>query len=824
MAIDTIFRRDATTSAPRSHDESDEIATSGLQHTGGGTGGLWTDAFTTGITVGGGAAYTGTTIGKAGTTDTFSGDVQIDGNLTVSGTTTTIDTELQTADAHILLNSEYTADAALANGIVMNVDPDGTSFSITDITTNVITTAGDHVAAGYAVGDFILIQNPANPANAGVFEIGAVTATTITIDTTPVEGFSGTALTDDATAQGTMVKVQLAVLRSTGAGVFQTGTGTSAPITYSNLATGAGNNLQGAYEQGNTIVTDAGNGDFDVSGTEAISLDASAASNFTVAGAGVDLTLSSTAGRVILDGGEAVADAVTIDASAAAGGIDMDSGTAGTAIDSTGAISLDSTATASNFNVSGNDAGTVTLTLGVTNAGAGAGLIDMDSDGAIEIDAGTGVSIDAGAASNLSTSAGDLTVDAAAASLILTGGEAAADAVRIQADNAAGGIDVDAGTGGIAVDTTGALSLDSTGTAANLTLTANDAGAATLVVAATNSGAGAGNLDVDADDAITIDAGAGVSIDGGAASNFTTSAGDITIDSQAGSVNVDGGEADAAAVSIQASNAAGGVDMDAGTGGIAVDTTGPLSLDSTGTAANLTLTANDAGTATLTIASSNAGAGTGVIDVDANDAITVDSASAGISLDAATASNLTVSGATEDLTLGARGNTITLNEADFTVGGETIEGQTLAAGFTATSIIGAINELAQGTGEASLTTGEILVLGDLVYLSAASTVSKADASADDALSRPIGFAEAAAGAAAAVKVIYSGLATAVVDAATYAIGEEIYMSETAGRVTNTPPATASSVRQKVGIANEAGVKTAGQTLSIWVQFGTRTIN
>jgi hypothetical protein len=50
--------------------------------------------------------------------------------------------------------------------------------------------------------------------------------------------------------------------------------------------------LQNAYIGGNSITTSGAEGDFDVSGTEAISLDAAAASNFTVAGA--NLTLETT--------------------------------------------------------------------------------------------------------------------------------------------------------------------------------------------------------------------------------------------------------------------------------------------------------------------------------------------------------------------------------------------------------------------------------------------------------------------------------------------------------------------------------------------------
>ena len=60
--------------------------------------------------------------------------------------------------------------------------------------------------------------------------------------------------------------------------------------------------------------------------------------------------------------------------------------------------------------------------------------------------------------------------------------QAAADAVRINASNAAGGIDVDAGTGGVDVDSTGVIDLNSSAAlGADLNLTASSAaGAITL--------------------------------------------------------------------------------------------------------------------------------------------------------------------------------------------------------------------------------------------------------------------------------------------------------------------------------------------------------
>lgn len=123
----------------------------------------------------------------------------------------------------------------------------------------------------------------------------------------------------------------------------------------------------------------------------------------------------------------------------------------------------------------------------------GTGLLDFNA-GSFDMDLTGGFAVDAGAASNLTTSAGDLSLEATAGSTNITGGEAAADAINIDASNAAGGIDVDAGTGGIAMDTTGVFSVDGVGNS-NVT---TDSG--NLALETTTSGdvdiTGADNVDV----------------------------------------------------------------------------------------------------------------------------------------------------------------------------------------------------------------------------------------------------------------------------------------------------------------------------------------
>lgn len=222
------------------------------------------------------------------------------------------------------------------------------------------------------------------------------------------------------------------------------------------------------------------------------------------------------------------------------------------------------------------DVGGITLTSGLASADA-INIVASDAAGGIDVDAGTagfivdttgGISLDSAAASNFTaTGAFDLTVNSTAGSVIINGGEAAIDAIQLTASDAAGGIDVNAGTGGI-----------------------------------------------------TIDSGDAISIDAAAASNFTTSVGDLTLSSSAGSVVVTGAEAVADAVQITASDAAGGVDINAGTGGATIDSTGAISLDAA-TASNFTVT----GAADLTL-QSTLGA-VNVISGEANaDSINVTSA------------------------------------------------------------------------------------------------------------------------------------------------------------------------------------------------------
>ena len=280
------------------------------------------------------------------------------------------------------------------------------------------------------------------------------------------------------------------------------------------------------------IDIDSGTAGVIVDSTGAVSLDAAAASNFSVTGAGIDLTLESASGRVIMNGEEAsanaltllsaaggldanvalqmnldssqaaAADSVRIVASAADGGMDLDAGTGGMTLDSTGAISVDAAA-ASNFSVSGAgidltlasaagrvivDGGEAAVNAITLDASDAAGGIDVNAGtGGITVDSGNAISLDAAAASNFSTSAGDLTIDSAAGSLILSSGEDVADSIQIVAD--AGGIDITASAGAAGQD------IDITNTGGSVKITASESVTDAIVI---NASGEEGGVDISA--------------------------------------------------------------------------------------------------------------------------------------------------------------------------------------------------------------------------------------------------------------------------------------------------------------------------------------
>ena len=299
--------------------------------------------------------------------------------------------------------------------------------------------------------------------------------------------------------------------------------------------------------------------------------------DITVAGADADQDLDITSNTSInITAAEAHADAIVINASNAAGGINVDSGTGGIDVDSTGTVNIASSKDGASALVLTASAGGVDITatgaaadedinitatgssinLTSTEADANAIVIDAsDTAGGINIDSGTaGIDVDSTGTINiasskdgasalvLTASAGgvdiiataaageDINITATGSSINLTSTEADANAIVINASDTTGGINIDSGTGGIAIDTTGVLSIDSAGGASNISHTATADGDfniamdgavdASLILSSTGTGA----------DALQVTASAGgMDITSAGVMDITTSANNSNI-------------------------------------------------------------------------------------------------------------------------------------------------------------------------------------------------------------------------------------------------------------------------------------------------------
>lgn len=228
--------------------------------------------------------------------------------------------------------------------------------------------------------------------------------------------------------------------------------------------------------------------------------------------------------------------AITIEATDPTGGIDVDAGTAGIDVDTGGPVAVtttDTTATAVQVSATG----------GGIDINAGSDGLDISTNGPIIMDGDRLVANTANDVTLVSLG-GDVEVDGSAINLTST--STAANALRLRSlgggvqvqTGGSSALDMNAGTGGVDVDTTGQISLTSEGMQFLV------AGAAT---------------------------GGGVSANAGTAGINVDTTGQISLDSSQAASN---------AIEIVSSDTAGGIDVSAGTGGILIDTTGGMTLSS----------------------------------------------------------------------------------------------------------------------------------------------------------------------------------------------------------------------------------------------------
>jgi len=233
----------------------------------------------------------------------------------------------------------------------------------------------------------------------------------------------------------------------------------------------------------------------------------------------------------------------------------------------TGTISIAPGTGAQTVNIATGGTGIKTINIGtgaignvvtIGTATAASSLALLAGTGGVTIDSSGVMSLDAAGAVNLTTTgAFDIAINSTAGSVILTGAEGAVDAIQLNATTAGGGIDINAGTGGVTVDTTAAISLDSA-TASNFTVT----GAADLTL---QSSAGAVNVisgEANADSINVTSAGGMNIVATGAAAK------DTVITNTSGSITLSAGESVIDALNLTAGGAASGINLTAGTNGI----------------------------------------------------------------------------------------------------------------------------------------------------------------------------------------------------------------------------------------------------------------
>ena len=481
-----------------------------------------------------------------------------------------------------LASSQNAADAIRIVASAGGIDVDAVGAAGEDI--NITNTGGSIVlSATESAADSILIQS-----TAGGIDITATGAAAgEDIDITTSASVNITATENNAGAVivrangGTSERVTLLASQGTAADSINLESTAGGVTLTSNLATADGINLNaiaGGIDVDAALQINIASSQNAIDAIRIVS-SAGGIDIDAVGAATEDINITNTGGSVVIAATEADAGAITLTATTALGGIDVNAGTGGMTVDSGGVLSLDS-AGATNLTATGAFDITIQSTAGSILLNAGEAVTD-----AINIDSTGGFDLDAALEVNITSSEA-----------------AVADSIRIFASAADGGIDIDSGTGGMTLDTTGALSLQ--GAAAS---DFSVSGAGIDLTLASASGSVKINSGEDTAGAIALTANAGTSETITVTASQGTGVASVNISSTAGGVTIAGGLATADAINLTA--ASGGVDVD---GALQINVT-----SSQAAATAIQLTASDAGAGGIT-----ATVGAGNFNVAGNLALT----------------------------------------------------------------------------------------------------------------------------------------------------------------------------------------------------------
>lgn len=166
------------------------------------------------------------------------GNVVIQGNLDVKGTTTSINSNVVTiADNNLLLSSNYTTAAARPGGLSVNYLPTAVADTIDTgafVSTTTIATTG---AATFTAGDIILVTGANTESNNGLYEVLTHAANVLTIDSSPTFNFLQNVFVVDTVVAGAITQVNVAVLQAGVDGKYEVAKGASTVgMTFVDLA------------------------------------------------------------------------------------------------------------------------------------------------------------------------------------------------------------------------------------------------------------------------------------------------------------------------------------------------------------------------------------------------------------------------------------------------------------------------------------------------------------------------------------------------------------------------------------------------------------
>ena len=321
-------------------------------------------------------------------------------------------------------------------------------------------------------------------ASDGTWDFGAANLTTTGTSTAGAQTFNG-ALTVGTDGVGHTVTFNSDTAGDT---FVWSDTAEKLTITGTNAATALD------VADGNVVIADT----LDVNGT--VDIDVTTAA---ITGTAADLT------------------AIVLVTSNAAGGIDIDTGTSGIDVDldATGPFAIDGDLTA------------------IGSAGADGGTADGDNDLLVAGDSEVDGIFDV-----------DGSVDADVTTFNVTATQPDLTAMVLNASHADSGIDINSGTRGVDIDTTGEVSIDGG--------VVNVGGGTPDTAAGDNDLYVTGDFEVD-----TV-----VDLDGSVDADVTT-------------FNIAATAADITAIVLTTSNGSGGIDVNTGSGGVDIDTTGTVSID-----------------------------------------------------------------------------------------------------------------------------------------------------------------------------------------------------------------------------------------------------